>query len=61
LPWALESWAGYTINVYGDVDAIKKHKNTEHAICVLNHRGDLDWMIGWVMIERVGMLGVSCA
>ena len=38
---------------------IKKYQNSEHAICVLNHRGDLDWMIGWVMIERAGMLGVS--
>ena len=28
-------------------------------MCVLNHRGDLDWMIGWVLIERMGMLGVS--
>ncbi|XP_065889508.1 1-acyl-sn-glycerol-3-phosphate acyltransferase gamma-like [Dysidea avara] len=57
LPWALESWAGYTVNVYGDVEVIKKYQNSEHAICVLNHRGDLDWMIGWVMIERAGMLG----
>ena len=37
---------------------VKKYGNTEHALCVLNHRGDLDWMIGWVFIERIGMLGV---
>ena len=38
---------------------LEKYANTEHALCVLNHRGDLDWMIGWVLIERAGMLGVS--
>ena len=36
-----------------------KYKNTEHALCILNHRGDLDWMIGWCIIDRIGMLGVS--
>ena len=38
---------------------VEKYANSEHALCVLNHRGDLDWMIGWVLIERIGMLGVS--
>ena len=45
--------------MYGDPDVIKKYHNTEHAFCIINHRGDLDWMIGWVIIERIGMLGVS--
>ena len=58
LPWALESWAGYNIKVYGDPDVMKKYQNVEHAFCVINHRGDLDWMIGWVLIERIGMLAV---
>ena len=57
-PWALESWASYNIKVYGDPDSTK-YRNIEHAFCVINHRGDLDWMIGWVLIERIGMLGVS--
>ena len=38
---------------------IKKYPNREHALCVLNHRGDVDWMVGWCLIERIGMLGVS--
>lgn len=56
-PWALESWAGYNVTIYGDPDVIKKYSNTEHAFCIINHRGDLDWMIGWIIIERMGMLG----
>ena len=42
-----------------DPDGFKKYQNTEHAMVILNHRGDIDWMIGWVLIERAGMLGVS--
>ena len=38
---------------------IKKYPNREHALCILNHRGDVDWMVGWCLIERIGMLGVS--
>ena len=58
IPWALESWAEYEIRVFAKNGEVEKYANTEHALCVLNHRGDLDWMIGWVFIERVGMLGV---
>ncbi len=59
LPWALESWAEYDIKVFAKEGDLEKYANSEHALCVLNHRGDLDWMIGWVLIERMGMLGVS--
>ena len=59
LPWALESWAEYDIKIFAKEGDVDKYANTEHALCVLNHRGDLDWMIGWVLIERAGMLGVS--
>ena len=45
--------------MYAKEGDIEKFANSEHALCVLNHRGDLDWMIGWVLIERIGMLGVS--
>ena len=59
LPWALESWAEYDIKIFAKEGDLEKYANSEHALCVLNHRGDLDWMIGWVLIERIGMLGVS--
>ena len=62
MPWTLESWAEYDIRVFTDpthdAEATYKCINTEHALVVLNHRGDLDWMIGWVIIDRMGMLGV---
>ncbi len=59
LPWTLESWAEYDIRGFGQEDLVSRYANKEHALVLLNHRGDLDWMIGWVMIDRLGMLGVS--
>lgn len=59
LPWALESWAGYDIRVFGEEPILFKYTNKEHALVTLNHRGDLDWMIGWVISDRMGVLGVS--
>lgn len=58
LPWTLESWAEYDIRIYGR-EGLPQYMNSEHALVVLNHRGDLDWMIGWVIIDRAGQLGVS--
>ena len=60
IPWAVERWAGYNIRIFTphSSDFFNSKLNGEHALCVLNHRGDMDWMIGWCLIERAGMLGV---
>ena len=60
LPWSLQSWANYDIRVFGSQEDIDRYANKEHALCLLNHHCDLDWMIGWCLVERLGMLGVSC-
>lgn len=59
IPWALESWANYKIDIYSDIKNAESFANKESAIVVLNHPGDLDWMVGWAVINRIGMLGVS--
>ncbi len=60
VPWWLESWANYKIRVFvHDKKEVKRWANKEHSLVVLNHSGDLDWMVGWCLIEKLGMLGVS--
>lgn len=61
IPWAVETWAGYKIRIFSPVtsEEFKGYMNSEHALCLLNHRGDMDWMIGWCLLERSGMLSVS--
>jgi len=38
-----------------DVSKIGK----EHAIIIMNHKYDIDWLMGWIMAERHGVLGSS--
>ena len=59
IPWVIESWANYDIALFTDIPDPSELANSEHAIVVMNHRGDLDWMVGWVVINQIGMLGVS--
>ena len=43
-----------------DPEVVNKYCNKEHALCVLNHSGDVDWMVGWCLIDQMCMLGVRC-
>ena len=31
----------------------------EHSIVLMNHKYDIDWLMGWILSERLAMLGVS--
>ena len=57
VPWAVQSWANYDIRIFAN-EPVEQFINIEHALCVLNHRGDMDWMVGWCLIDRARMLGV---
>ena len=46
------------IKLYGkkeDFDKIGK----ESAICLCNHRSDVDWLIGYILADRAGVLAVN--
>lgn len=61
IPFAIQTWARYDIRIFvksGESD-VMKHANTEHALCILNHRGDMDWAVGWCINDRIGMLTVE--
>ncbi|XP_046847783.1 1-acyl-sn-glycerol-3-phosphate acyltransferase delta-like [Xenia sp. Carnegie-2017] len=56
LTFAGEWWGELDIKFYGkkeDYDLIGK----EHCLVLPNHRSDIDWMIGWILCERTGILG----
>ncbi len=38
-----------------DYDMIGK----EHVITTMNHKYDIDWLMAWILAERMQMLGVS--
>ncbi|EKX49694.1 hypothetical protein GUITHDRAFT_67735 [Guillardia theta CCMP2712] len=52
LVWLIEGWAGVKLKLYGD-----KLPHNETMIGILNHRSDVDWMIGFALCGRKCVLG----
>ena len=58
LTFLAEWWCGLDIKFYGtkeDFDKLGK----ETAICLCNHRSDVDWLLGYTLAERAGVLAVG--
>ncbi|KAJ7516521.1 hypothetical protein O6H91_22G061400 [Diphasiastrum complanatum] len=56
LVWLVDWWAGVKLRVYAD-PLEWTYIGKEHALLICNHRSDIDWLVGWVLAERVGCLG----
>lgn len=51
-------WSGSNCVLYikpEDLELINK----EHSICIMNHKYDVDWLMGWIVCQRVGLLAGS--
>uniref|UniRef100_A0A1B6DHQ2 Phospholipid/glycerol acyltransferase domain-containing protein n=1 Tax=Clastoptera arizonana TaxID=38151 RepID=A0A1B6DHQ2_9HEMI len=57
LVFMAEWWSKSDVYIYIDKDDFKKYYGKEHAYLVMNHRYDIDWLMGWVFCERLGVLG----
>ncbi|KAL2636388.1 hypothetical protein R1flu_007867 [Riccia fluitans] len=56
LVWLLEWWGGVEVKLYTDEDSLK-YIGKEHALLICNHRSDIDWLVGWCLSHRFGVLG----
>lgn len=54
----LEWWSGTDCTLYTDQATVDKF-GKEHVIIILNHNYEIDFLCGWTMCERYGVLGVS--
>ncbi|XP_060229636.1 1-acyl-sn-glycerol-3-phosphate acyltransferase delta isoform X1 [Meriones unguiculatus] len=54
----LEWWSGTECTIYTDPKA-SPHYGKENAIVVLNHKFEIDFLCGWSLAERLGILGNS--
>ncbi|NP_001279132.1 1-acyl-sn-glycerol-3-phosphate acyltransferase gamma isoform X1 [Callorhinchus milii] len=54
----LEFWSGTECTLFSDQATVDKF-GKEHAIIILNHNFELDFLCGWTMCERYGVLGSS--
>ncbi|CAJ2676423.1 1-acyl-sn-glycerol-3-phosphate acyltransferase 3-like [Trifolium pratense] len=60
LVWLVDWWAGVKIELYADSENFEIF-GKENALLICNHRSDIDWLIGWVLAQRVGCLGSTVA
>lgn len=51
--WWSNSDVTLVLHDAGDKDFIGK----EHSIVIMNHKYDIDWLMTWILAERMGMLG----
>lgn len=56
LLWVVEWWSGLKMRYFGTPEDFA-HLGNENAICLCNHRSDLDWLLGWLTAEKHGCLG----
>ncbi|KAK4878917.1 hypothetical protein RN001_007063 [Aquatica leii] len=49
-------WSRSEILVYIDKEDFK-YWGKEHAYCVMNHTYEIDWLIGWMLCDRIHLLG----
>jgi hypothetical protein len=51
-------WANSEITVYADPEDLESLKR-EYALNLVNHRYEIDWLIGLVAAQKLGLLGVK--
>lgn len=51
-------WAGTQYYFYADKEDYK-YFGKEHAVFILNHKYEIDWLAAWAINDRIGILGVS--
>jgi lysophosphatidic acid acyltransferase/lysophosphatidylinositol acyltransferase len=58
ITFSAQHWAQCECDLYLN-PADLKYVNKEHAICIMNHKYDIDWLMGWIVCQRTGLLPVS--
>lgn len=56
--WASVDWADLNIHLYGEKDVYDRF-GKESCLVTLSHRGDLDWVAGYVVGANMNFLHVS--
>lgn len=50
-------WSNSKLYVYVDDDIVEKYAGTEHVLLIMNHSYEIDWLMGWVYCDKIGVLG----
>ncbi|KAI8041132.1 hypothetical protein M5D96_005384 [Drosophila gunungcola] len=52
-----EWYAGSTMTVYMDKHDFENHAGKEHVLLLMNHKYEIDWLNGWMICDKLGVLG----
>lgn len=58
LAFVPEWWSELDIVLYMNMDDVEKFRKN-HKYILMNHRYEIDWLCGWIICERTGILGVG--
>ncbi|CAF1675912.1 unnamed protein product [Adineta ricciae] len=58
LTFVYQWWSNSDIDVYIKPEDLAKLRQ-ENSIWLGNHRYEVDWLLGWVITQRLGLAGVS--
>jgi len=56
LLFLIDWWGQATLNIHCEPDLLDRFA-TEHAVILMNHHYELDWLYGWMVGDRSGVLG----
>lgn len=56
--WICYDWSGIKVRMFGTAEAYEK-LGKEFALMTLSHRGDLDWVAGYVVSTQFDFIHVS--
>lgn len=59
LVFIAEWWSETEVVLYIDKIDFEKYYGKEHGYLLMNHTYEIDWLIGWVVCDRLRILGVS--
>ncbi|XP_062505493.1 1-acyl-sn-glycerol-3-phosphate acyltransferase delta-like [Corticium candelabrum] len=55
IPWTLNNWCNLELRIFGVAEDIENIRQA-NTFTVINHRGDLDWMVGYCVCDRIKTL-----
>ncbi|XP_016977478.1 1-acyl-sn-glycerol-3-phosphate acyltransferase gamma [Drosophila rhopaloa] len=50
-------YAGSKMTVYMDKDDFENYAGKEHVLLLMNHKYEIDWLNGWMICDKLGVLG----
>ncbi|XP_030375069.1 1-acyl-sn-glycerol-3-phosphate acyltransferase gamma-like [Scaptodrosophila lebanonensis] len=57
LVFVADWYANGKMRVYMDAEEEKKYGGQEHVLLIMNHSYEIDWLAGWMLADKLGVLG----